>query len=170
MLSVVNSLCVVWEKSLNWTQESEVCTAGCEFLKLCVKIWENGELFQEEEKLWNRTEIRERAVQEHKMSVSHINFKYVLDVNNTERTWTVCASIQTLLDKEQINIWTLRLCWTTFRSVWSGLWFCWFPCVIIVKWWCHQLRFKKKTNNNKNELNLFSSSYVWSLFLTVDNK
>lgn len=101
MLSVVNSLCVVWEKSLNWTQESEVCTAGCEFLKLCVKIWENGELFQEEEKLWNRTEIRERAVQEHKMSVSHINFKYVLDVNNTERTWSVCASIKTLLDKEQ---------------------------------------------------------------------
>lgn len=58
-------------------------------------------MFQEEEKLWNRTEIRERSVQEHKMSVSDFNFKYVLNVNNTERTWTVCASIQTLLDKEQ---------------------------------------------------------------------
>lgn len=81
MLSVVNSLCVVWEKSLNWTQESEVCIVGCEFLNLCVKIWENGELFQEEEKLWNRTEIRERSVQEHKMSVSDFNFKYVLNVN-----------------------------------------------------------------------------------------
>lgn len=26
-------------------QKLAVCTIGCEFLNLCVKIWENGQLF-----------------------------------------------------------------------------------------------------------------------------
>lgn len=43
------------------------------------------------------------CVQEHKMSVSEMNSKYVLHVNNTERTWTVCTLYKTLFIIQRTN-------------------------------------------------------------------